>query len=78
MNSAVWLGHWQKRLLTCLCETDIKQTDSKHLTSSNGSHDKQEISKADIFLFILCEWNLFDFMSGQLVLAQLSIAKSCN
>lgn len=26
MNSAVWLGHWQKRLLTCLCKTDRQQT----------------------------------------------------
>lgn len=53
-----------------------KQTDSKHLTSNSSSHDKQETSRAEASLFILCEWILFDLMSGRPVLAGLSIATS--
>lgn len=43
MNSAVWLGHWQKRLLTCLCKTDRQQTSDiqQRLTWQTGNQQRR-------------------------------------
>lgn len=74
MNSAVWLGQWQKILLTCLWKTDRQQTSDiqQWLIWQTGNQQSR-------YLLIYFVWmEVIDFMSGQLVLAQLSIAMFCN
>lgn len=54
MNSALWLGHWEKRLLTCLCKTDRQQTSDiqQWLTWQTGNQSSR-------YLFIYFVWMEF-------------------
>lgn len=54
MNSAVWPGHWQKRLLTCLCKTDRQQTSDiqQWLTWQTGNQQSR-------YLLIYFAWIKF-------------------